>query len=225
MSRFIPNLDPSQVYTSGEYLVSHQIPISIAMMPSVDELDMHSDAGERTKYAMLASFNFNGTAYRGVVSVTTHNFYCCSSVNGDSVLTTMPLKTPIGIGAMRGRLFKRRLPIHCDAVAVEVVDTADNLNKLTEALLSGIEYAAAQKPLPYPPKAGVTTQSKAQREHIQKIKNPYTNVRRLSKSEMASYGGKCAFCGSKMLSAKKEESGGEIVFCIKCGKDFGPLKR
>lgn len=219
---FIPKLAPSQVYTAGEYLVAHDQHISHANMESVKEADLLLEYGERVKFAFIASFVIEGKSYPGVVMVSTHSFYCCSSVLHNLVIVQMPYSACIGIGDIKGLLTKK-VSIHCEDVTVEISGTSAELAQLTQALLAAIPSAPSQKTAVQPNHARIIRRSAEQYAKVERIKQPYRNGRRLSKTEQAAYG-KCPSCGGTMLCAKKVP-GGEIVFCPKCGADLGRLKK
>lgn len=219
---FIPKLAPSQVYTAGEYLVAHDQHISHANMESVKEADLLLEYGDRVKFACIASFVTEGKSYPGVVVVGTHNFYCCSSVLHNFVAVQMPYSACIGIGDIKGVLTKK-LPIHCEDVAVEISGTSADLAQLTQALLNAIPSALQRKSAATLDHARIIRRSAQQYAEIERIKQSHRDERRLSKTEQAAYG-KCPSCGGTMLCAKKV-LGGERVICPKCGADLGKLKK
>lgn len=219
---FIPKLAPSQVHTAGEYLVAHNQHISHANMESVKEADLLLEQGERVKFAFIASFVTEGKSYPGVVIVSSHNFYCCSSVLHNFVAVQMPYSACIGIGDIKGLLTKK-LPIHCEDVAVEISGTSAELAQLTQALLDAISSAPQQNAATTPDHARIIHRSSQQYAKTESIKQAHRGERRLSKAEQAAYG-KCPSCGGTMLCAKKNP-GGELVFCPKCGMNLGKLKK
>ena len=220
---FIPKLHPSQVVTAGEYLVAHGQIILPMMEESLKESDYLLDSTERVKFALYASFSVEEKSQPGVIMVTTHNFFCCSSVGHNLISVQMPYTECIGIGDAKGLLTKK-LPIHCGNVAVEVSSAPEKIGQLTEALLNAILAAPSQHPLAYPGNSGITRRSAEQYKSVEKIKKAHRNERRLSKAELAIYG-ECPSCGGDALIAKARKLGGEHIFCSKCGADLGKAKK
>lgn len=215
---FIPHLDPSQANTAGEYLVAHGQQISSAMQESVIEADRLLDYGERISFALTASFAVEGKTYCGIVMVTTHNFYCCSSVSHNLITIRMPYTECIGIGNVKGLLTKK-LPIHCETIAVEISSTSEKIAQLTDALLHAISAAPQYSPLTFPGGSGITRRSATQHKATEEIKKAHLGERRLSKAEAAAYG-KCPECNGTILTEKAGR-----VFCFKCGHLFTPSQK
>lgn len=220
---FIPKLHPSQVVTAGEYLVAYGQIVSPMMEESLKESDYLLDSTERVTFALYASFSVEGKSQPGIIMVTTHNFFCCSSVGHNLVAVQMPYTECIGIGNAKGLLTKK-LPIRCGNVAVEVSSTPEKINQLTHALLNAISAAPSQRPLASPDNSKIIRRSDDQYRSIEKIKKAHRNERRLSKAELSIYG-KCPSCGGNTLIAKARKLGGEHIFCSKCGTDLGKAKK
>lgn len=215
---FIPHLNSSQVFTAGEYLVAHGQQISFAIKESVIEADRLLDPGERVKFALVASFSIEGASHPGVVMVTTHNFYCCSSVRHNLISVHMPYTECITIGDAKG-LFTKKLPIHCETVAVEVSSTPEKITQLTEALLHAISTASQRPPLTLPVSSGIIHQSADQYKAVEKIKKAHVGERRLNKTESAAYGA-CPECKGTILVEKNGK-----IYCYKCQHNFGKSKK
>lgn len=220
---FIPKLQPSQVVTAGEYLVAHGQNVSFVMEESLRESDYLLDSTERVKFALYTSFSVEGKSQPGVIMVTTHNFFCCSSVGHNLVSVQMPYTECIGIGDAKGLLTKK-LPIHCGNIVLEVSSAPEKISQLTEALLNAISAAPSQRPLASPGSSRIIRRSADQYRSIEKIKKDHGNERKLSKAELSIYG-KCPSCGGNALIAKARKLGGEHIFCSKCGTDLGKAKK
>lgn len=210
---FIPKLHPSQVVTAGEYLVAYGQVVTPMMEESLQESDYLLDSIERVTFALYASFSIEGRSQSGVIMVTTHNFFCCSSVGHNLVSVQMPYTECIGISNAKGFLTKK-LPIHCGNVVVEVSSTPEKISQLTHALLNAISVAPSQRPLTYPGSSRVIRRSAEDYQKIQNIKGDYKNTRSLSKAEAAAYG-KCPQCGCKTLIEFKGK-----IYCAKCNYCF-----
>lgn len=206
---FVPNLHPSQVWMPSEYLVAHGQKVTLAIEESVIGADRVIEQGERTRFAMPGSFSLNGSAYAGVIVVTTHRFICCSSVGHNSVVVSMPFSQSVGIGNEAGLILKQ-IPISCDSVCVTVKASGESVKGLRDELLNAIEAAPNQKPIDFRG-AAVHQQSAEPYRQVEKIKDAHRGERRLSKAEAAAYG-PCPDCKGTVIVERDGK-----VCCLKCG--------
>lgn len=215
-NNFNPRLRPDQVWTPSEYLVAHGQQITFAISESVTEADRALEIGERIRFAMPSAFTVEGIAYAGIVSVTTHRLLCCSSVNRNLVLVSIPFSRSVGIGHETGLLMKQ-LPISCDSVYVIVKASGNNIATLRNSLLNAIEAAPNQNPIGFA-EASIYRFSAEAQIRVEAIKAAHTGERRLSKAEAAAY----APCPQCKGTAIVERDGN--IYCLKCGHSFTPEK-
>lgn len=214
---FVPKLDPSQVFTASEYLVAHGQQISSSIKESIIEADRLLCYGERVKFALAASFTIEGKSYPGIAMVTTHNFYCCSSVNHCFTSVCIPLTMSISANEIKG-FFSQKISICCEPVSVEVRASTMEIAQLKNALQFAISSASKYDPLTIPVNCGIVHRSAAQHRKAEKIKKSHAGVCRLSNADAATYG-KCPKCCNTVLVEKEGE-----VLCIKCQYSFGRKK-
>ena len=204
---FVPHLDPSQVYTPSEYLVTHGQRISFAIKESVMEADRVIEDGERTVAAWQAAFSADTSFHAGVVAVTTHRLLCCSCVAGNLISASMPLSPDIECKPISGFL-QKKMPIICGDLSITIQATADHIAQIKAEIEKGIEAAPLQSPMAFEPT--VFRQTSAQRREIQRLKSASIDGRRLSKAESAVYDA-CSKCGAHVFVENKG-----VVYCAKC---------
>lgn len=146
---FIPKLDPSQVWTAGEYLVAHGYTILPSLMDSVKEADQMLSDPERVKYAYQSSFIVDGVTYSGIIMVTTHSFCCCSCVKNNLIRVCMPFTHHVKIGDTTGFITKQ-IQIECEQISVTIRAVGEHTT-VKQAIQNSIENLPKQTPIKIDP--------------------------------------------------------------------------
>lgn len=222
------------------YLASKKVKIPLSLKASLWEMDHALEKGESVSFAMLCSFEHEGETFMGIASVTTHRLLCASCVNGRSKRVSLPYTAALGIGDISG-IGRKHVPVHCEGIAVSILQKSPALTEFTQALLAAIEAAPNQKNLDISAGATSKTTTNIAAESAAQTPKPQVNEDRTAC---------CPKCGSTSLSANKKGFsfgkavagafvtsnpvglvGGALgankleITCLNCGHKFKPGKK